>query len=202
MKKIALFVLICLMYLQSAAQTYEDSIIEHRKIYKAEFLEDDNSPLKKEDLQYLDFFEINPSYKVVAQFSKVKDKTGFTMHTHSGKEKHYFKYGKLQFKLFGKKQTLYLYQSKDLMAKDEYKDYLFLPFTDNTNYKTTFGGGRYLDFKIGDIQYGNIIIDFNKCYNPYCAFAGGYSCPIPPKENDLKISVEAGEKLFLKEVIE
>ena len=42
-------------------------------------------------------------------------------------------------------------------------------------------------------------IDFNKAYNPYCAFGEGYSCPIPPRENDMEIKIVAGEKLFLKE---
>ena len=80
------------------------------------------------------------------------------------------------------------------MQKEEYKNYLFLPFTDETNYNQTFGGGRYLDFEITDIVGNKLILDFNKCYNPYCAYAGGFNCPIPPKENDLKVKIKAGEK--------
>jgi uncharacterized protein len=44
------------------------------------------------------------------------------------------------------------------------------------------------------------VIDFNHAYNPYCAFAGGYSCPIPPRENSLPLKVQAGEKKFGKTV--
>jgi uncharacterized protein (DUF1684 family) len=77
----------------------------------------------------------------------------------------------------------------------QYKDYLYLPFKDFTNGESTYGGGRYLDFKMSDIQENQtIIIDFNKAYNPYCAYSDGYSCPIPPSENHLQVFIEAGEK--------
>ena len=62
----------------------------------------------------------------------------------------------------------------------------------------TYGGGRYIDLTITDIKNNLIELDFNKCYNPYCAYSDGYSCPIPPDENNLKIKIEAGEKKFAK----
>jgi uncharacterized protein (DUF1684 family) len=97
---------------------------------------------------------------------------------------------------------LFVYQSEKLKAKEGYEDYLFIPFTDETNYKETFGGGRYMDFRYKDIKNNTLKIDFNFCYNPYCAFKEGYSCPIPPKENDMTLAIRAGEKLFGKEVAE
>jgi uncharacterized protein (DUF1684 family) len=81
----------------------------------------------------------------------------------------------------------------------KYKNYLFVPFKDMTNGKETYGGGRYLDLETTDIQNDSVILDFNKAYNPYCAYSNGYSCPIPPKENHLAVSIEAGEKTFGKE---
>ena len=67
---------------------------------------------------------------------------------------------------------------------------LFLHFTDKTNGSETYGGGRFLDLRIPE---GNtLVLDFNKAYNPYCAYNNGYSCPIPPKENKLKVAVRAG----------
>jgi uncharacterized protein len=120
------------------------------------------------------------------------------MQTHSGKIKQYFKYGFITFTLNNKPYKLYIYQSESLMHKEGFEDYLFLPFTDNTNYKTTYGGGRYLDFKLGDIKNNILELDFNKCYNPYCAYAEGFSCPIPPAENSLQTTIEAGEKLWKK----
>lgn len=175
------------------AQSHTQSIETHRNHYIAEHLEEERSPIKYQHVQHLRFFDINEGYKVKAKIELIEDSEGFMMSTHSGDQRKYFKYAKVKFELNGKKHELYLYQSKRLMSSEEYKDYLFLPFTDDTNYKSTFGGGRYLDFKIEDIQNGILIIDFNKAYNPYCAYAGGFSCAIPPKENDLKIEIAAGE---------
>ena len=69
---------------------------------------------------------------------------------------------------------------------------LFLPFQDSS--ADSYGGGRYLDIRTGDIRDGKLVLDFNRCYNPYCAYKEGYSCPIPPVENRLPVAIEAGEK--------
>ena len=76
--------------------------------------------------------------------------------------------------------------------------HLFIPFNDGTNYDHTFGGGRYIDLSTTDITGNKYLLDFNKCYNPYCAFAEGFSCPIPPDENHLSLCIFAGEKMFTK----
>lgn len=179
-------------------QNYQQQIEKYRQQYKAEFLKDEHSPLQKTDLAYLRFYKPNESYKVQAKFTELTDTIGFDMQTHSGKIKKYYVYGFVTFTLKQQFCKLYIYYSKDLAKIAGLEDYLFLPFTDATNSVSTFGGGRYLDFKIKDIQQGKLIIDFNKCYNPYCAFAEAYSCPIPPKENDLDFKIESGEKLFGK----
>jgi uncharacterized protein (DUF1684 family) len=82
------------------------------------------------------------------------------------------------------------------MRQEEYRDYLFLPFADLTNGEETYGGGRYLDLTI---PTGNtILLDFNKAYNPYCAYNPKYSCPLVPKQNRLDIPIIAGVKAFKK----
>ena len=120
----------------------------------------------------------------------------FVMPVFSGTGGNYQRYALASFILKGKPMQLTLYKSLALAQNPLYSDYLFLPFTDDTNSQTTYGGGRYIDMRTGDIRDGKIIIDFNKAYNPYCAFSGGYSCPKPPDENRLAIAVEAGEKTF------
>jgi len=74
------------------------------------------------------------------------------------------------------------------------------PFTDETNDEETYGGGRYLDLNRNDISKNRLLLDFNKAYNPWCAFSDGYNCPIPPKSNDLPVKIKAGEKKFLATV--
>lgn len=182
------------------SQAWQKGIAAYRANYKKEFLEDENSPLKKEDLPFLRFFAPDPAYIVKGKVTLIDDKTGFDMQTHNGVIKKYYIYGSVSFVLKKKTHTLFIYQSEKLRSKEGFEDYLFIPFTDETNYKETFGGGRYLDFRFKDIRKNTLLIDFNKAYNPYCAFKEGYACPIPPKENDMKISIKAGEKLFGKEV--
>lgn len=178
------------------AQDYHAKIQAHREAYKKEFLGDENSPLGKRDLRFLRFYEPDSNYVVDTRFTRIHDSVGFDMHTHNGVIKRYFVFGRVDFLLNGTQQHLFVYQSEKLRTKEGFEDYLFIPFTDETNYKETFGGGRYLDFRTTDIVDGFLTMDFNKCYNPYCAFKEGYACPIPPKENDLKIPIPVGEKLF------
>jgi uncharacterized protein (DUF1684 family) len=89
---------------------------------------------------------------------------------------------------------LAIYQNVDLVNTAGYEDYLFIPFKDLTNGEDTYGGGRYLDLKIPEGE--TILIDFNRAYNPYCAYNHNYSCPIPPFENHLKVKIEAGVKKY------
>jgi uncharacterized protein (DUF1684 family) len=81
-----------------------------------------------------------------------------------------------------------------LTKQKEYVNYLFLPFSDVTSGDQSYLGGRYIDLKIpeGDL----ITIDFNKAYNPYCAYNSDYSCPLVPLENDLNVAIKAGVKKF------
>ncbi|MBZ0243452.1 MAG: DUF1684 domain-containing protein, partial [Bacteroidales bacterium] len=86
------------------------------------------------------------------------------------------------------------FQNLDILEKNpDYKG-LFVPFKDKTNGKISYGGGRYLDIEIP--ESAQLILDFNNAYNPYCAYNSKWSCPIPPYENHLKISICAGVKKY------
>ena len=155
------------------------------------------SPLTKEDLNHfkgLDFFPIDEKYIVEATFVRTKKEKPFGMKTTTSRTPLYKKYGELRFSIEGKEFKLNVYQNIDLIKKPGYDDYLFLPFSDLTCGKESYIGGRYVDVRI---QKGTIwTIDFNKAYNPYCAYNYEYSCPIVPLENDLDIEILAGVKKF------
>lgn len=191
--RLVLFVLLALGFQRINAQDFDSLIKAHREKYKSDFLAEPKSPLHEADLSNLRFYEPNPEYQVDASFERIVDTLGFDMQTYSGVIKRYEVYGALSFNLKGRSHVLMVYQSENLKQKGGFEDYLFIPFFDKTNYKETYGGGRYLDIRIGDIKDGEVEIDFNKAYNPYCAYKGGYACPIPPKENQLTIAVRAGE---------
>ncbi len=175
-------------------QSYADSILQFRKLYTADLLADKRSPIKPSQVKFLSFYVPDHNYCVWADFTETPGSKPFLIQTHSGKQKPFREYGTLSFTLKGDKFTLHVYQSIDLIKEDAHKDDLFIPFNDETNYETTFGGGRYIDLSVKDIKYNKVLLDFNKCYNPYCAYSDGYSCPIPPRENYLHTNIEAGEK--------
>lgn len=200
MKKYLLLVLLLLPAAVLNAQTYEQQILQYRAQYRRELVSDSRSPLSPDDTVYLRFYAPNEQYRVTAHFKRTPDAKAFAMATHTGKTKQYRTYGIVSFQLHGERYTLHIYQGLELMKKPGLADYLFIPFNDGTNNETTYGGGRYLDIRIGDIKHGKLVLDFNKAYNPYCAFGGGFSCPIPPDENKLAQKIEAGEMNFGKNV--
>ena len=140
------------------------------------------------------FFPANLKYRVSAKLTKTENAVPFEIETSSGKTKPYQEYGKARFILDGKQLTLTLYQSLGLTNQAGYEDYLFLPFSDLSCGKQSYIGGRYIDMRI---PKGNtVLIDFNKAYNPYCAYNHKYSCPIVPLDNNLETEILAGVKKF------
>ena len=195
MKKVILLLSLALAWCGVFAQrnSYVDSIREYRKIYV-----DSHEVVKNNDKQYMHFFAIDPVFRTLATFTPAKNPKWFPMKTSGTATQTYRKYGMLTFKIHDTTINLSIYQSQSLMTSKDYADYLFIPFTDNTSGRESYGGGRYLDYKLSDIQNNKLLLDFNKAYNPYCAYTSGYNCPIPPAENDLPISITAGEKGFGK----
>jgi uncharacterized protein (DUF1684 family) len=181
------------------AQSFSEEIRKFQDNYKKEFLRSANSPLKKADLPFLQFYNPDSTYRVKARFEKTRGGKSFEMPTYSGVKKTYVRYGVLKFRVNGKRETLNVYRSLSLQAQAKYKDYLFIPFKDKTNGTESYGGGRYIDLKTTDIEDNTYILDFNKAYNPYCAYSSGYNCPIPPAANHLSVAISAGEKKFGKE---
>jgi uncharacterized protein len=191
-----LSVVFLLVSLNCLGQDYKAQIADYRRQYMNDFLADSHSPLQKEDLQYLRFYDADSTYRVTARADILINESAFIMPVFTGNGRQYVRYARLKFVLKGKAMELTVYRSIALSAQPQYRDYLFLPFTDDTNGTLTYAGGRYIDLRTSDFSGNSIIIDFNKAYNPYCAFGGGYACPKPPDENHLQIAVEAGEKLF------
>ncbi|MBO9672094.1 MAG: DUF1684 domain-containing protein [Sphingobacteriaceae bacterium] len=192
-------ILLLLISMNTFAQSYADQIAKHREAYKEDFIKDSHSPLKKNDLQNLHFYEADSIYKVSATVELLKNEKVFKMPTFNGSSSDYYRYAHINFSLKGKAIQMTLYRSVALSTNPIYKDHLFLPFTDETNNKETYGGGRYIDLDAKKINNSHIEIDFNKAYNPYCAYSDGYRCPVPPEENDLQLAIKAGEKLYTGE---
>jgi len=150
------------------------------------------SPLDRARFHALDFYPINISYSVQARFERTKDEKEFGMKTTTDRLPIYIRYGIAHFSLDGKDLKINIYQNVKFSKTDKYKDYLFMLFNDQSSVKDSYGGGRYIDLRIP--QGDSILIDFNRAYNPYCAYNHKYSCPIPPDDDYLDVNILAGCK--------
>lgn len=191
--RFCLVVLLSLPVLVFAQNSYEDSLKLFLKKYVA-----DHEVVTGAEKKNLKFYPVQEKYRISAVFEQKDNSPWFLMNSTGTEKKQYRVYGILRFSIHDTAVKLQIYQSRSLMTSEKYREHLFIPFTDKTSGYETYGGGRYIDLNISDIQNNVYMLDFNKAYNPYCAYAAGYNCPIPPKENDLFVAVKAGEQNYIK----
>ncbi|MDP3352459.1 MAG: DUF1684 domain-containing protein [Flavobacteriaceae bacterium] len=197
-----LFLIVFLNCKQSTEQYSNLHIIEVHKFQdklNKEYANPSSSPLKEEDLtsfEALDFFTADENFKVEAILELTPNDPVFEMATTTDRKPLYKRFGIASFSLNGKEYKLNVYQNQQLILDFEYRNYLFLPFTDVTNGHESYKGGRYIDLEIP--SNNRLTIDFNKAYNPYCAYNSKYSCPVVPSENQLNIEIRAGVKAYDK----
>lgn len=159
-----------------------------------EFFENDPgsplTPAQRERFQGLEYFRANPAYRIRASITEFTPLRSVTLGTSKGGQAHFWRYGWAKFTLFGKPECVTLYIPIDSLSRDSF----FIPFTDETNGKQTYGGGRYLDATRD--PDGLVTLDFNLAYNPYCAYNSRWSCVLPPVENHIEQPVRAGERIY------
>lgn len=148
-------------------------------------LRDFNHPLINE-FNSIDYFETDPIWKVEAQWKAYKEPKIVSFSNVIGMSIDYPVYGSFDFKIEGEKYSL------EPMG-EAYENEYFVMFYDNTSGDSTYGSGRYIYVDEPD-SMGHTIIDFNKAYNPPCAFTEFATCLFPHKQNRLPIFINAGEK--------
>ncbi len=166
---------------------------EFRGEKDAFFREHPSSPLtasQRSTFRGLTYFPENEALIVRAPLETdgVDRDESIVMQTTTGGEQTYHRAGVVRFEVDGRPAAVTLYASPEMHE-------LFVPFRDATSGKETYGAGRYLEVEPPDAQ-GNVVVDFNDAYNPYCAYNPEWSCPIPPGENWLPVAIRAGEKTF------
>ncbi len=143
---------------------------------------------KRDAVLPLRYFPVDPNYAVPAVLKLSEDRPVFEMPTSTGALRRMQLVGQLQFTLQGQPRSLGAFVEEGTQQIDR----LFVPFADLTTGKDTYSAGRYLD--IQPTSTGYYTIDFNRAYNPYCAYNAIYECPYPPPSNRLDVAVAAGEK--------
>ena len=176
-------------------KSYERMIRKLRTQKDNDFKYGNASPLTNEQKLHfttLHYFEPDDIYKVQAVITLTKNDSFYKYLTTTNEIRRFNKHAYLDFTIEKKAQRLILLKS----AEAGTAAYYFLAFKDLTSGTETYGGGRYLD--IEKPKSSSIEIDFNKTYNPYCAYNDLYSCPVPPDENNLSVRILAGERTYGK----
>jgi len=140
------------------------------------------SPIPAEDradFEGLSYYPVDESSRFELELREFDDPETVTVATSTDGEREYLRWGEFQFEVDGETVTLVAYKS------DPDDDRLWVPIRDATSGDETYGAGRYLDLEAETHQTdeGTWILDFNQAYNPTCAYADQYDCPLPPTEN-------------------
>jgi len=185
----------------SAPETERGTVLPEEPIQRERiqkdtlFKSDPDSPLLPEDkskFQGLSYFPLNPELRFSVRLNRYQSPERVRLGTNTGEIRSGLRYGYFDFQVQGKPCRLQVYRLED--APDTGGASLFLPFRDSTSGIETYPSGRYIDLK--ENTSGIYDLDFNRAYNPFCAYNSEFSCPVPPSENTLAVSIRAGERNF------
>ncbi len=177
-----------------SASAYFAQLNKFRHDKNQSFRQAEESPLaaaQKTGFDSLKYYPGDPNFEITATISHFAKPDTTLVQMSDNKTEQYLRWGTASFTLNNAPQQLLL-----LLKANGRDSTLFVPFTDLTNGHDSYGGGRYLDVALPKLDETDITLDFNRAYNPYCAYNNEYSCPVPPAENRLGVAIPAGEKSF------
>lgn len=166
--------------------------LEQFRQSKDEFFKSQQSPLPsaaRAGFTGLRYFPPDGELRFELLLERDPSRDTISMQTSTGAERIYQRLGWVTFTAHGSSARLALYAAEG----DDQPSEAFVPFMDATSGVESYEGGRYME---AELTGETVALDFNLAYNPYCAYAGHWSCPIPPSENRLKVAIRAGEKTF------
>ncbi|WP_395683074.1 DUF1684 domain-containing protein [Dokdonella sp.] len=148
----------------------------------------DSEAKTRKQFKGIDSFAIDPAWRVEAKFEEFKPAHMLEIPTVLGTVDKMTVPGKVTFTRDGKSYSLL-----PVLETPDAKELWFI-FADRTSGKETYGAARFLYADLP--KDGKLLIDFNKAYNPPCAFTPYATCPLAPPENRLDLRVTAGEKKY------
>ncbi len=137
----------------------------------------------------LRYFPPDPKYRVRATLKRQPSPEEAYLRTNRDNQAVMRYIGDLTFSLGGEALHLRLYHAGEGVGTS-----VFVPFRDLTSGRESYGAGRYVTLELNEAD--EYEVDFNRAFNPYCAYTDDFECAFPPSENDLPIAVRAGEKAW------
>jgi uncharacterized protein (DUF1684 family) len=177
-------------------RSFEQDGVEHRRARDAAFASEPDSPVplaRRAAFPGLSYFPADPAWRYAGWVERYPRRERIDLITTSGRVRPCERWGRVTFEHDARVLTLQVYRLLDLPDTPGGAG-LFLPFKDGTTGKETYAAGRYVDLEGPD--GGPFILDFNRAYNPSCAYGEPerFQCPVTPAENTLPIEVRAGER--------
>jgi uncharacterized protein (DUF1684 family) len=173
----------------------QDPILTERAAKDKTFRSGTNSPIPEEDrssFQGLHYYPVNSDLRFSLRLNRYSRPEQIRLATNTGEIRSGLRYGYFEFKVENQTCRLQVYRLDDVTENSGPN--LFIPFRDATSGNETYGPCRYIDLR--ENISGIYELDFNRAYNPYCAYSNKYSCPLPPQENVLSVPIRAGEKKY------
>jgi uncharacterized protein (DUF1684 family) len=137
----------------------------------------------------LRYFPIDEAYRVPATLERREIPSEEYLRTNRDGQAVVRHIGDLTFSWRGRRLRLRVYHAGEGVGAS-----VFVPFRDSTSGRESYGPGRYLTLELN--PQDDYDLDFNRAFNPYCAYTDAYECAFPPAENDLPVAVRAGEKAW------
>ncbi len=174
-----------------AGDPYAEMVLRERAEKDRFLATQPESPFSEAGLPFhpLVYFPVDPEFRVTARLREEKHPSESWLRTSQDGHAAMRKLGTLSFSLKGRRLSLELFHAGPAAG-----NIAFLPFRDRTSGSETYGPGRYLTLELR--EEGIYELDFNRSFNPYCAYTPTYECPFPPPANDLPVPVRAGERVY------
>ena len=171
-----------------------DPVLQERAQKDASFLSADSPlvPKARSEFHGLSYYPIDPNLRFSVPLRRHQTPAQVRLGTNTGEIRTALRYGYFDFKVQNRDCRLQVYRLED--NPEGGGPSLFIPFRDATSGQETYGAGRYIDLR--ENTSGIYDLDFNRAYNPFCAYNNEFSCPVPPAENTLNVPIRAGEKKF------
>jgi hypothetical protein len=176
-------------------KTYVENLLKERKEKDYSLQFDINSPFNRDTtitFKPLNYYRPNPDFIFKSKLIQYDVQDTVSILGTKGETRPAILLGFLELKKDDKVHKVNVYKSFSRTGEPYYSIW----FTDKTTGDETYGVGRYLDFELNENSDFVYTIDFNRAYNPYCAYSSLFTCPIPRAEDYIDMEIEAGEKNF------
>jgi len=175
---------------ESASTGYEETIMQERVQRDMQMREKESvlPPSRRASFRGLDYYPVDTTYRFVVPLQRRSVPDTMMLAENTGRIRAQVRIGHVTVPLPSGGEQLAVFRGES----DDPRGRLWIPFADATNDDSTYSAGRYVDLQsaAGD----SVVVDFNRTYNPTCAYNPEFACPLPPDENRIDVPIPAGEK--------